>query len=92
MKKSNLFLAMTASVLAFSACSKTESGIVPENDGEAQQIVLQVANGGDLTTRAGRPMYGSEAKQTIENVKLIICDASNQVVYCLLYTSPSPRD
>ena len=81
MKKSNLFLAMTASVLAFSACSKTESGIVPENDGEAQQIVLQVANGGDLTTRAGRPMYGSEAKQTIENVKLIICDASNQVVY-----------
>ena len=66
-------------LLAFSACSKTESGIVPENDGAAQQIVLQVANGGDLTTRAGRPMYGSEAKQTIENVKLIICDASNQV-------------
>ncbi len=81
MKKSNLFWAMAAGVLAFSACSKTESGIVPENDGAAQQIVLQVANGGDLTTRAGRPMYGSEAKQTIENVKLIICDASNQVVY-----------
>lgn len=72
---------MAAGVLAFSACSKTESGIVPESDGAAQQIVLQVANGGDLTTRAGRPMYGSEAKQTIENVKLIICDASNQVVY-----------
>lgn len=81
MKKSNLFWAMAAGVLAFSACSKTESGIVPESDGAAQQIVLQVANGGDLTTRAGRPMYGSEAKQTIENVKLIICDASNQVVY-----------
>ena len=81
MKKSNLFWAMAAGVLAFSACSKTESGIVPEDDGAAQQIVLQVANGGDLTTRAGRPMYGSEPKQTIENVKLIICDASNKVVY-----------
>ena len=40
-------------------------------------------NGGDgLATRAGRPLFSAEAKQTIENVKLWICDnTGKKVVY-----------
>ena len=51
--------------------------------GGAQIITLQVENGGDgLATRAGRPLFSAEAKQTIENVKLWICDnTGKKVVY-----------
>lgn len=38
-----------------------------------QQIVLQVASSGDgLSTRAGRPLYSSQALQTIQNVRVMI--------------------
>ena len=48
----------------------------------AQIITLQVENGGDgLATRAGRPLFSAEAKQTIENVKLWICDGTGNVKY-----------
>ncbi len=52
-----------------------------QSGNDAQQIVLQVANGGDaLTTRAGRPLLSSEAKQSIENVQVIITTADGTVV------------
>ena len=39
-------------------------------------------NGGDgLVTRAGRPLYSAEAKQSIENVKLWICDNGGNVKF-----------
>ena len=57
------------------------NGLESVADG-AQIITLQVENGGDgLATRAGRPLYSAEAKQTIENVKLWICDNTGKVVY-----------
>ena len=57
------------------------TGVESVADG-AQIITLQVENGGDgLATRAGRPLYSAEAKQTIENVKLWICDNDGKVVY-----------
>lgn len=69
----------------FSACSNDDDVINGGNNGlneEVQQLVLQVASSGDgLQTRAGRPLLSSEAKQTIENVKVIICDGSGNVVY-----------
>ena len=86
MKKNYLFgMALMAS-LAFFSCTNE---VVYVHDGESSEqvsdeqiITLQVSNGGDgLTTRAGRPLYSSEAKQTIENVKLWICDNTNKVVY-----------
>lgn len=88
MKKNYLLgMALMAS-LSFYSCDKEV--VYVQQDGEgvesvadgAQIITLQVENGGDgLATRAGRPLYSAEAKQTIENVKLWICDTDDNVVY-----------
>lgn len=87
MKKNYLLgMALMAS-LSFYSCDKEVvyvqdgNGVESVTDG-AQIITLQVENGGDgLATRAGRPLYSAEAKQTIENVKLWICDNDDNVVY-----------
>lgn len=89
MKKSYFFSALAAGMVMFSACSSDNdlaNGGNGSNDA-VQQIVLQVANAGDgMQTRAGRPLLSSEAKQTIENVKVIICDESNNIVKEKTYT------
>lgn len=83
MKKS-MFFALAASSLLFSACSSDDAVVSTEGQNEAvQQIVLQVASSGDgLTTRAGRPLYSSEALQTIQHVRVIIYkdDATKAIV------------
>ena len=87
MKKNYLLgMALIAS-LSFNSCTKEivyvqdGTGVESVADG-AQIITLQVENGGDgLATRAGRALYSAEAKQTIENVKLWICDNDGKVVY-----------
>lgn len=87
MRKNYLLgMALIAS-LSFYSCDKEViyvqdgNGVESVTDG-AQIITLQVENGGDgLATRAGRPLYSAEAKQTIENVKLWICDNTGKVVY-----------
>lgn len=87
MKKNYLLgMALIAS-LSFNSCTKEivyvqdGTGVESVADG-AQIITLQVENGGDgLATRAGRPLFSAEAKQTIENVKLWICDNTGKVVY-----------
>lgn len=83
MKKS-MFLALAASSLLFSACSSDDAVVSTEGQNEAvQQIVLQVASSGDgLTTRAGRPLYSSQALQTIQHVRVIIYtdDATKTIV------------
>ena len=83
MKKS-MFLALAASSLLFSACSSDDAVVSTEGQNEAvQQIVLQVASSGDgLTTRAGRPLYSSQALQTIQNVCVVIYtdDATKTIV------------
>lgn len=87
MKKNYLLgMALMAS-LSFNSCTKEivyvqdGTGVESVADG-AQIITLQVENGGDgLATRAGRPLYSAEAKQTIENVKLWICDGAGNVKY-----------
>lgn len=83
MKKNYLLGAMAAGILLFTACSNDEDiANVSDNDDATQAFVLKVANSGDGgTTRAGRPLESSEAKQTIENVKIIVCDNSNNVKY-----------
>lgn len=72
--KKGMFFALAASSLLFSACSSDDAVVSTEGQNEAvQQIVLQVASSGDgLTTRAGRPLYSSEALQTIQNVRVMI--------------------
>lgn len=72
--KKGMFLALAASSLLFSACSSDDAVVSTEGQNEAvQQIVLQVASSGDgLTTRAGRPLYSSQALQTIQNVCVVI--------------------
>lgn len=87
MKKNYLLgMALIAS-LSFYSCDKEVvyvqdgNGVESVADG-AQIITLQVENGGDgLATRAGRPLYSAEAKQTIQNVKLWICGDAGTVVY-----------
>ena len=82
--KKGMFFALVASSLLFSACSSDDAVVSTEGQNEAvQQIVLQVASSGDgLTTRAGRPLYSSQALQTIQNVRVIIYtdDATKTIV------------
>lgn len=96
MRKQVLFgaalLALGTAVV--SSCSKDEVVIdntpgveTPVAEGE-QEIILQVANTGDgLTTRAGRPLFSSEAKQTIDKVKVVIVDNSGKVVSVKVFTN-----
>ena len=82
--KKGMFFALAASSLLFSACSSDDAVVSTEGQNEAvQQIVLQVASSGDgLTTRAGRPLYSSQALQTIQNVCVVIYkdDATKTIV------------
>lgn len=81
MKKS-MFFALAASSLLFSACSSDDAVVSTEGQNEAvQQIVLQVASSGDgLTTRAGRPLYSSQALQTIQNVRVLIYNTDTKAI------------
>ena len=81
MKKS-MFFALAASCLLFSACSSDDAVVSTEGQNEAvQQIVLQVASSGDgLSTRAGRPLYSSEALQTIQHVRVLIYNADTKAI------------
>lgn len=80
--KKGMFFALAASSLLFSACSSDDAVVSTEGQNEAvQQIVLQVASSGDgLTTRAGRPLYSSQALQTIQNVRVVIYDATTKEI------------
>lgn len=82
--KKGMFFALAASSLLFSACSSDDAVVNTEGQNEAvQQIVLHVASSGDgLTTRAGRPLYSSQALQTIQNVCVVIYkdDATKTIV------------
>lgn len=81
MKKS-MFFALAAGSLLFSACSSDDAVVSTEGQNEAvQQIVLQVASSGDgLSTRAGRPLYSSQALQTIQNVRVLIYNADTKAI------------
>lgn len=80
--KKGMFFALAASSLLFSACSSDDAVVSTDGQNEAvQQIVLQVASSGDgLTTRAGRPLYSSEALQTIQNVRVVIYNADTKAI------------
>ncbi len=73
---------LTAAV-ALSSCSNDDAIDNVENiAGEsAQTISLAVANTGDnfLSTRAGRQLYSSEAKQDINKVKVVIYKLSDAI-------------
>lgn len=76
--------------LSFYSCSdetviNSETG--QEVGNNEQVLSLTILNSGNgLTSRAGRPMYGTEAKQTINKVRLWICDSNNKVVYIKDYS------
>lgn len=80
--KKGMFFALAASSLLFSACSSDDAVVSTEGQNEAvQQIVLQVASSGDgLTTRAGRPLYSSQALQTIQNVRVLIYNTTTNAI------------
>lgn len=80
--KKCMFFALAASSLLFSACSSDDAVVSTEGQNEAvQQIVLQVASSGDgLSTRAGRPLYSSEALQTIQHVRVLIYDTATKKI------------
>lgn len=84
-KKYLLGMTLMAS-LAFSSCTK-EVFVVQDGEGveeiqeDGQVLTLQVSNSGDgLTSRAGRPLLSSQAKQDINTIVLYVVDGSNKVV------------
>ena len=81
---SALALGMTG---MFASCSSDDvvevSGGNTGTDATAQVINIAVENTGDLSTRVtnGRPLNSEEAKQTIENVAIIITDEDGTIVW-----------
>lgn len=88
--KKRVLLGMTLMAsLAFYSCTKEvvivqeggEGGIESPTAQDGQVLTLQVANSGDgLTTRAGRPLLSSQAKQDINHIDLFVVNSSNKVV------------
>ena len=80
--KKGMFFALAASSLLFSACSSDDAVVSTVGQNEAvQQIVLHVASSGDgLSTRAGRPLYSSEALQTIQHVRVLIYNTTTNAI------------
>lgn len=82
MKKSFFYAGILAAGLmtVSTSCSKDEEIINGGNEvveAAAQEIVLQVTNGGDgLKTKAGRPLLSSEAKQSIDKVCVFVINAN----------------
>lgn len=67
--------------LAFCACTGNQSaGDDGLGEGAEQEITLAVANGNSTSTRAGRPLLSSEAKQNIDKVIVYVVDASTKEV------------
>ena len=75
--------------LAFYSCTKEivivqeggEGGIETPTAQDGQVLTLQVANTGDgLTSRAGRPLLSSQAKQDINTIVLYVVNESGNVV------------
>lgn len=88
--KKRVLLGMTLMAsLAFYSCTKEvvivqeggEGGIESPTAQDGQVLTLQVANSGDgLTTRAGRPLLSSQAKQDINHIDLFVVNGENKVV------------
>lgn len=80
--KKGMFFALAASSLLFSACSSDDAVVSTVGQNEAvQQIVLHVASSGDgLSTRAGRPLYSSQALQTIQHVRVLIYNTTTNAI------------
>ncbi len=90
MQKRLLYSTAVLAALALGSCSNDEplNGGLPETTGASQVIEISVANAGSgLTTRAGRPLLSSEAKQTIENVKIIVCASDGTIKADTLITN-----
>lgn len=88
MKKNYFLLALAAAgMMSLASCSSSEDvgSIKSVKDEGVQQLVIQIASSGDgLQSRAGRPLYGSDAAQDIQNVKVVIKNDENKVVYANL--------
>lgn len=65
--------------MTFNAYTKDDAGHGVGTEDPAQVITLTVSNtNSSSTARAGRPMLGSEAKHSIENIYIV--DASTKEV------------
>jgi hypothetical protein len=90
MNKKFIFGITLLGALSFYSCSNEtviDSETGQEVGNNEQVLSLTILNSGEgLTSRAGRPMYGTEAKQTIDKVRLWICDSGGKVVYIKDYS------
>ena len=82
MKKGSVFSSAILATMALASCSSNE--VFDGGDGaqasSGQVIEIAVENAGSgLESRSGRPLYSSEAAQDIDNVKVVIVDASGKV-------------
>lgn len=95
MMKKNVFfygalaLGMAGSLASCSSDDDFMAGSVPGGNTAAAGQVIEIAvenAGNGIGSRAGRPLNSSEAKQNIDCVKVIVTNASNDVVADTLIT------
>lgn len=80
MKKTYVIGMALMGSLAFCACTGNRGAGDGLGEGAEQEITLAVANGNSTSTRAGRPLLSSEAKQNIDKVIVYVVDASTKEV------------
>lgn len=80
MKKTYVIGMALMGSLAFCVCTGNQSAGDGLGEGAEQEITLAVANGNSTSTRAGRPLLSSEAKQNIDKVIVYVVDASTKEV------------
>lgn len=81
MRVISFVMVVVASIFMFAACCSDELATSDTDDGGVQSIVVQVVSAGDrLVTRAGRPLYSSEAAQDIDHIKLVVYNPTTKVI------------
>lgn len=72
--KKNIFLAMAACMMLFTACSSQDEPIVSGDDTAKHEVELtfDFTVSAGTESRAGRPLYSEEALQQVNNLQLYI--------------------
>lgn len=79
--RKKLFLSCFIAIAGLTACSNSDDGGQVNNAEQVFEINISNASGNTLT-RAGRPLYGSQAKQNVDEVVVYIIDkGTNRVVH-----------
>lgn len=78
--RKKLFLSCFIAIAGLTACSNSDDGGQVNNAEQVFEINISNASGNTLT-RAGRPLYGSQASQAVDHVVVYVTKPDGEVIY-----------